>query len=117
MPSLLAQSVQSVDVTKILVAVGVLLATVLLLAVVLLKMRRRLLADDEAAGMPLTLHDLRQLHASGAMSDEEFDRAKAALIGMAGGGARRGARPESSYPSTEKPPETGGNHGKPGGLA
>lgn len=107
---MLAQSAANLDVGKVLVAVGVLVAAVLVLAVVMLKLRRRLLANEDAGGAPLTLHDLRQLRVKGAMSEEEFERAKAALIGSVGGGRpgrpapERGAEPETGYPSTGEPP-------------
>jgi hypothetical protein len=43
--------------------------------------RRRLSAADDQSGDGFTLHDLRQLHLAGKLSDSEFERAKAAMIG------------------------------------
>lgn len=131
MPTLLAQAATNTDVSRIVLAVSVLLGAVLVLALALLKMRRRLLADDDSSASPLTLHDLRRLHAGGAMSDEEFERAKAALIGAAGAGPRsrplkhgraapeRGASAASGYSSTgsstDKSPDSGSEGGADGG--
>lgn len=69
--------------TRIVTAVGVLLVLLLIGAGVTLKLRRRLLGGEDSAGDPLSLHDLRRMHAEGTMNDEEFEKAKAALIGVA----------------------------------
>jgi hypothetical protein len=69
------------------------------------QVRRRLQKDDTLGNAGFTLSDLRQLHKSGQMSDEEFERAKAKVVesarraaardaetqaqGQAGGGPRR----------------------------
>ena len=46
---------------------------------------RQWLRDDDAPVSPIgfTLSDLRQLHKQGQMTDEEFERAKAKLLGSA----------------------------------
>jgi hypothetical protein len=44
------------------------------------QVRRRLTGPDESSGVGFTLSDLRQLHKSGQMSDEEFERAKAKVV-------------------------------------
>jgi len=41
---------------------------------------KRLTGPDESSGVGFTLSDLRQLHKSGQMSDEEFERAKAKVV-------------------------------------
>lgn len=81
--SLLCQVEATGDVSRIVTVVGVLLVLLLIGGGVTLKLRRRLLGTDDAAGVPLSLHDLRRMHAEGMMSDEEFEKAKAALIGVA----------------------------------
>ena len=48
------------------------------------KLRQWLKEDDTPApGIGFTLSDLRQLHKQGQMTDEEFERAKAKIIGGA----------------------------------
>lgn len=49
--------------------------------VVIYLLRRAVVRGDAGAGEGFTLQDLRDLHASGALSDEEYDRAKASIIG------------------------------------
>jgi hypothetical protein len=46
---------------------------------------RQWMRDDEmpAPGIGFTLSDLRQLHKQGQMTDEEFERAKAKIVGGA----------------------------------
>jgi len=43
-------------------------------------LRRRIGAKDETGLAGFTLEDLRRMHREGEMSDEEFDRAKAAML-------------------------------------
>jgi hypothetical protein len=48
------------------------------------KLRQWLREDDTPApGIGFTLSDLRQLHKQGQMTDEEFERAKAKIVGGA----------------------------------
>ena len=42
---------------------------------------RRMLRSDPGTSNGFTLHDLRAMHASGELTDDEFTRAKAAMIG------------------------------------
>jgi uncharacterized membrane protein len=42
--------------------------------------RRRLDRPEEAGSTDFTLADLRQLHRSGKISDQEFERAKAKIL-------------------------------------
>jgi len=48
---------------------------------VVLYVKRMLLGDDTVAHPAFTLSDLRQMHKSGKMTAEEFERAKAKIIG------------------------------------
>jgi len=57
-----------------------LLAAALVGAIVVIVLRRWLRAPGSASAEGFTLHDLRRLHAAGQISDEEFQRAKSALI-------------------------------------
>lgn len=43
--------------------------------------KKMLLSDDTPAHPAFTLSDLRQMHKSGKMTAEEFERAKAKIIG------------------------------------
>ncbi len=53
--------------------------------------------NDQSAGAGFTLADLRQLHRSGQMSSEEFEKAKAILMAA--------TRPsEAKGNSTDRPP-------------
>ena len=61
--------------------------------VVVSKVKRRLQEPDQPVSMGFTLSDLRQLHKSGQMSDEEFERAKAKVVEAAKKAAERDARP------------------------
>ena len=49
--------------------------------------RRMLDRETTTPDEGFSLQDLRELHASGALTDEEFDRAKAAIIGRVAGDA------------------------------
>jgi hypothetical protein len=92
---LLSQAGSTAEVTRIVTVVGVLLVAVIVLAAAVLKLRRRLLGSEDNAGAPLTLHDLRKMHGEGGLTDEEFEKAKAALIGM----ATKAAGPRSKQPA------------------
>ncbi|HEX5241819.1 MAG TPA: SHOCT domain-containing protein [Tepidisphaeraceae bacterium] len=48
---------------------------------VVLYVKRMLLSDDATTHPAFTLSDLRQMHKSGKMTAEEFERAKAKIIG------------------------------------
>jgi len=55
------------------------------------QVRRRLQRDETLGNAGFTLSDLRQLHKSGQMTDEEFDRAKAKVVESARKAALRDA--------------------------
>jgi hypothetical protein len=66
-----------------------LVAVVFAGALVIYTIRRMMTSKDPAGGGGFALEDLRALHRDGQLSDEEFERAKAVLIGRirtAGGG-------------------------------
>jgi len=50
-------------------------------ALILYMLKRSMSRGQTGAGEGFTLQELRDLHASGALSDEEFARAKASVIG------------------------------------
>src|SRR5688572_6933167 len=61
----------------ILVLLGVIVAG----GVIIFIARRYVNSGDGAAAGGFTLHDLREMHKAGEISDEEFARAKAQMIG------------------------------------
>ena len=70
--------------------------------VTVLQIKRRLQKPDVTAGAGFTLSDLRQLHKSGQMSTEEFERAKAKVVDA----ARRAAAREAAggtAPTRQRP--------------
>lgn len=63
------------------------------------QVRRRLTKPDETAGTGFTLSDLRRLHKTGQMSDEEFERAKAQVVDA----ARRATAREAAAALAKQP--------------
>ena len=76
---------------EVLPLLGVLFVVVMLGVVALVLGRRIVNKASSSEGDAFTLHDLRLLHQRGALTDEEFARAKAAIIGhvTASGGTGR----------------------------
>jgi hypothetical protein len=70
------------------------------------QVRRRLQKDDTLGNTGFTLSDLRQLHKSGQMTDEEFDRAKARVVESARKAALRDAPAQGKGPGGDgaRPP-------------
>jgi hypothetical protein len=68
---------------------GVLLVLVVGLFVIVWWVRRRLSPHEDFHGEGFTLGDLRRLHKSGQLSDEEFEKAKAGMIAAAQAAAQR----------------------------
>ncbi|HEY7091069.1 MAG TPA: SHOCT domain-containing protein [Tepidisphaeraceae bacterium] len=67
-------------VRTIFVWLTVLIVLVVVLAAVIYFVRKRLSPNEDFRGVGFTLADLRQMHKSGQMSDEEFEKAKAQLL-------------------------------------
>ena len=83
---------------------GIVIACIFLLAIVgggayaVLWLRRRFWGPEDAGvpGVGFTLGDLRQLHKSGQISEEEFTRAKEKIVAAAQRAAERdAARPKA----------------------
>lgn len=88
----LAQSPGTKQTLDILILLGVLVVGALVLigaGVFIYRRLARVVSDDSSS---FSLSDLRRMHAQGELSDEEFERAKSALI--AGGLAGLHARPK-----------------------
>jgi len=84
-------------------ALVLILAWVLMFAA-LAAYRKWMRSDDTPTGPGFTLGDLRRLHKEGKMTTEEFEKAKAILIGTAKAGADKpvlGDRPQG--PRTNPP--------------
>ncbi len=73
-----AQSASGGDVVLWIV---VLIAVVVAATAIILVVRRRLLAADEPSADGLTLHDLRRARDEGHLSEDEFEAARAAILG------------------------------------
>ena len=58
----------------------VLTAIVVVGAIILHFLRKSIRNDQTGTTQGFTLYDLRQLHASGELSDEEFEKARTAMI-------------------------------------
>ena len=71
------------------------LVVFLVIGFILVAAVKKRLRDDEVstpgAGAGFTLSDLRQMHRAGQITNEEFDRAKEKIIGVAKIGARKNA--------------------------
>src|SRR5687768_10866064 len=61
----------------VLVLIGVIIAG----GIIIVALRRRISQDSSASAHGFTLQDLRDLHAKGELTDEEFERAKIQMIG------------------------------------
>jgi len=109
--STLAQTGRSLSaVGDILLYLGIIVGAAILLVVIGLVVRKKFQADDEPAiRTSFTLSDLRQMHQQGQLTDEEFDRAKKALIARsrAAYDADDGPEPEPTPP----PEDTAGLDG------
>lgn len=64
--------------------------------------KRALSADDEESTEGLTLGALREMHARGDLDDEEYERARAAIL------ARAGVDPDKARPIDDGPDRAGG---------
>lgn len=67
-------------VVDILLWAGLLIGAIVVMLGVIAWIRRRLRSTSHPSTPPFTLHDLRSLHAQGRLTDEEFERAKHALL-------------------------------------
>jgi len=88
--------------------VGVVIGTILVLAI-----RRRLDHDGTAVGEGFLLSDLRVMHQQGQLSDDEFEQAKAAMIGRmsnTGVTSETTASPATPPPASTDNPATDGTN-------
>lgn len=76
---------QDIPLQRIVIASLVLIAVVVAGLVVVSQVKKRLSNDeaDKTQATGFTLSDLRALHRSGQMSDEEFEKAKGLIISAA----------------------------------
>ena len=66
---------------------SLLLAGLLVLGLLIILVRRWRTRSKAVSGEPWTLQDLRDLHESGKLSDEEYERLKATMLAAYQGGA------------------------------
>jgi hypothetical protein len=84
----------------------VLLAVVLLLAVVAVVVVRKWMGrEPTASGAPFSLAQLRELHKQGQLTQEEFERAKAVIIGRTMQQPGKQGQAISDIRQNENPPE------------
>lgn len=69
---------------------GVLIGVAAVALVLMLLARRRLFHAGKGTPEAWTLQDLRQLHASGQLTDEEYANLRAQILAATGGGADTG---------------------------
>ena len=94
---------RDVPLDKILIASLGLVVAIVVGLVIVSQVRKRLSAADEPAeASGFMLSDLRRLHKTGQMSDEEFERAKAGVIEAAKRAAQRDAAAKSGGPQTKR---------------
>ena len=79
----------------------VLLGVIIVGGAIIYVARRYVNAASGEASAGFTLHDLREMHRAGEISDEEFARAKSQMIGRT---AARNAAHASGPPETGDPP-------------
>ncbi len=84
----------SVPWVQVLVLVGIGVAVVIVAGIVIMLVRRRALGDDLSQSPGMFLSDLREARASGQISEEEYEAARAALLGRMRQGDAPGVRPE-----------------------
>lgn len=84
-------------VSGVLLWAIVLILTVVVLVAFITWLRRRLLTSQRPDDPPFTLHELRTLHAQGRLSDEEFQKARDAML-AAVAGTHRGSAGDDSNP-------------------
>ena len=77
----------------------VLIAVVIAGGVVIFAIRRWLRGDGASSAAGFTLQDLRDLHARGELSDEQFNSAKAAMIGRLTSPKTQPAKSEDAGPT------------------
>lgn len=102
----LGQSQASRAATDAVLVLGVLIVLVLVGGFLVMHLRRRFLGERDADAPGLLLDDLRGLRARGEISDEEYDRARAAIVGRmseAMGGRAPGPPPSPRAPALRSP--------------
>ena len=93
------------DVGRLVVPIGILLGVIVVAMVIVTWVKKRMRESDQPLSAGFTLSDLRQLHKSGQMSDEEFERAKAKVVEAARRAAERQAAREAGPATDVKNPD------------
>lgn len=84
--------------SKVFPWLAVLIGAAIAGAIIIALVRRALRDEDDADGGGFTLHDLRRMHGEGKLSDEEFARARDAMIAKVRGRGADGAARERPNP-------------------
>jgi len=94
-----AVNIENQETIRLVVLVVMLVLAFAVMGVVLLVIRRNFFAPGEdIAGEPLSLHDIRELHTSGKITDEEFETMKRLILP-----AEREVHPEAAALKRKKP--------------
>ena len=78
--TLAQQPGRSAAAARVLFWLGILVLAAVALAVIALLIRRAVLGQDDASQPGFTLGDLRDMHARGELSDQEFEQAKSMVV-------------------------------------
>jgi hypothetical protein len=94
---------------------SVVLLGLLALAAVVVALLRRLNVGEsmESDAPPFSLHDLRKLHREGKLTDEEFQRARSAMIAMIPGASVPADQAEADDPARSGDDSDPGIHDQP----
>ena len=109
-PSSLAQSSLAVavdprsqDTVRLIVLIVMLGIAFLIMGAFLLAIRKNFLsAREDYSSEPLSLHDVREMHKAGKITDEEFEEMKRLVLP-----AKREVHPEAAALKREKPDGSG----------
>lgn len=99
MVHLLAQESES-SIASVFVTSLMLIVLVVLLCVGVMWIRRQIKTDDTGGADGFTLSDLRKLHKSGQMTDDEYEKAKTLIIGT----VKPTQNNAASHEKSDKPP-------------
>ena len=93
LPIISAAPTDEVSISRIVVWSLVMIGVIIVGWLIVAQVKRRLQGPDDDAtgtgGIGFTLSDLRQMHKSGQISDEEFERAKGKIVEAARRSAER----------------------------
>ena len=92
--------------SRLLPWLALLLLLVIIGTIILTALRRSLRRPPTSASDGFSLHELRQMHADGHLSDEEFQRAKTAAVERFGSPASENRGPAAANNETDAPDDS-----------